>query len=222
LDSLGGNLTIEKHLIGRAKSKITKDKIVLNALLNEMSNKVSKLIFEGWSEIIGQVGQQKEIRIELDSTTKKGVKYFYLTFSIRDGGLIYSIKERSLGFRWFFCFLLFTHLRDFLSEKKGYLFLFDEPASNLHSSAQKHLLKCFDSIAENGHQVINSTHCQHLIAPKWLENTFIVKDTTQNLDEKEIYSYLKKETDINIKNYRNFVSSNPSDTTYFQPILDVM
>jgi ABC-type Mn2+/Zn2+ transport system ATPase subunit len=222
LDSMGTNLTISEHLIERARSRSKEDKDILKALLNEMSNKVSKLMFEGWSEIIGHTGNLKEIKIDLDGSTKKGKKHFYLTFSIRDGGLIYSIKERSLGFRWFFCFLLFTHVRDFISDKKGYLFLFDEPASNLHSSAQKHLLKCFESIAENGHQIIYSTHSQHLITPKWLENTFIVKDETQSLDEDGMYTYLKKETDINIQRYRNFASSNPSETTYFQPILDVL
>ena len=50
------------------------------------------------------------------------------------------------------------------------LFLFDEPASNLHPTAQAALLASLEKLSENA-VVIYTTHSHHLINPLWLETT---------------------------------------------------
>jgi len=221
LDSLGPGLTIKEHILDRAGSSNQSDKRNLRALLNEMALQVTQSIFGAWKDIINEDMGDKEIIITLDTDVgSKNKKAYYLRFSVFDGRLEYSISERSLGFRWFFCFLLFTHFRGYRINRKMDLILFDEPASNLHSSAQGQLLKCFDSTALQGYKIIYSTHSQYMINPKWLENTFIVKNLSQKFNENSLNDYSKKETNISIQRYREFVSQNPNETTYFQPILD--
>ena len=59
-----------------------------------------------------------------------------------------------------------------------------------------------------------------MINPKHLESTFIVRNIALDYDNDEEFSSAM--TDIKIERYRSFVSSNPSSTSYFQPILDVL
>src|SRR5690606_20591272 len=56
------------------------------------------------------------------------------------------LKDRSLGFRWFFNFSV---RKCFASREKGkYLYLFDEPGSFLHNSAQGILASAIKNLAE--------------------------------------------------------------------------
>ena len=136
---------------------------------------------------------------------------------------MYPIIERSLGFRWFFCFMLFTQFRQYRRVRGNALFLFDEPASNLHSRAQQQLLHSFDAITKDGRgMVIYSTHSHHMINPRWLENTFIVSNEAVYEHEESMYAYSSFDTNVEISRYRRFVSEHPSKTTYFQPILNTL
>lgn len=136
---------------------------------------------------------------------------------------MYPITERSLGFRWFFCFMLFTQFRQFRRERGNVLFLFDEPASNLHSRAQQQLLRSFGAITREGRgKIIYSTHSHHMIEPRWLESTFLVSNESAYEDEESMYSHSSSDTNIEIFPYRRFVSEHPGKTTYFQPILNTL
>jgi hypothetical protein len=100
------------------------------------------------------------------------------------------------------------------------IFLFDEPASNLHPSAQSQLLASLDRLTENA-KVIYTTHSHHLINPKWLEGTFVV--INEGIDYKDdIENYSANKTRIMIDSYRSFASKHPNQISYFQPILDVL
>jgi predicted ATPase len=140
----------------------------------------------------------------------------------KDGVDNYYIKERSLGFKWFFTFLLFTQFRVSRTSGEGLIFLFDEPASNLHSTAQQRLVTALEKLTENGSQVVYTTHSHHLINPHWLEGAFIVKNKALNYDDDCDDEYDMSETDISIERYRSFVGKYPNQKTYFQPILDVL
>jgi len=61
------------------------------------------------------------------------------------------------------------------------LFLLDEPASNLHSTAQAQLLKSFEKLPS----LIYTTHSHHMINPKWLEGTYVVKNEGLNYGEND-------------------------------------
>lgn len=102
------------------------------------------------------------------------------------------------------------------------LFLFDEPASNLHAAAQQKLIESFPEIAQNGHFLAYSTHSHYMIEPKWLEQTFIVSNradvpASSLLDE---VSLDDESLDVKAATYRSFVNLHPGQTSYFQPILD--
>ena len=102
------------------------------------------------------------------------------------------------------------------------LFLFDEPASNLHAAAQQKLIESFPEIAKNGHVLGYSTHSHYMIEPKWLEQTFIITNRVDSpldsvLDE---ISLDDESLDVKVSTYRDFVNTHPGQTSYFQPILD--
>ena len=217
LYSLENDSNIKTHIIERIKSEDSNDKKNLNRLLQRMSLKVTDVIFEAWNKIFKK--DIKDSRIVINySKDEKGFPYLEFGFEEEDG--IYEINERSLGFRWFFIFLLFTQFRPFRrNTPQSVIFLFDEPASNLHSSAQKHLLKSFENLTRNS-KVIYTTHSHHLINPNWLESTYVVKNDGLKLEKTENYNI--KKTNISIEPYREFVINHPNNTAYFQPILDVL
>lgn len=216
LYSLDNNTTIETHLVGRIKSSAENDKRNLMTLLKKMGNKVTDVVFGAWNEIFSKSLSGTKVLIG-NGVDKKGS---YIQFDIETADGIYKINERSLGFRWFFTFLLFTQFRPYRKDStQNIIFLFDEPASNLHSNAQKQLLKSFENLTRKN-KIIYATHSHHLVNSKWLESTYVVKNEGLNLENIEDFNI--KQTDIKIIPYRTFVTNHPHNTAYFQPILDVL
>ena len=207
--------SVKTHILDRIKSKDPNDKRSLDDTLHKMSNKVNQVVFGSWKKIFKKTIDAL-VSIQYDEKDKTGI---FLKFDIRADG-IYQISQRSLGFRWFFVFLLFTQFRvSRLNAPKNIIYLFDEPASNLHPYAQKQLLKSFENLSKGG-KVIYATHSHHLINPQWLESTYIVKNGGMIIDDTE--NFTTNKTDISIELYRDFVNNHPKDIDYFQPILDVL
>ena len=148
----------------------------------------------------------------------------YIRFRIKDGSSLYSVEDRSLGFRWFFSFLLFTQFRVRRDAKKPTIFLFDEPASNLHAAAQKKLLESFPAIAKSPHRLVYSTHSHYMVDPRWLEQAYIVFDGSTVPGSKIIDEGVRSDSSVDIQAvpYRQFVHDRPNQTSYFQPILDTL
>lgn len=217
LFSLDNDTNIQTHVIDRKKSGDENDLRNLNSLLQKMSRKVTDVVFEAWNRIFKR--EIRDTRIVINcQTDNENLTYLDFEIEAQDGS--YQINERSLGFRWFFIFLLFTQFRPFRKDSpKNLIFLFDEPASNLHSSAQKQLLKSFENLTINS-KIIYTTHSHHLINPNWLESTYVVKNEGLKLEDPETYNI--KKTNITIEAYRDFVINHPHNTAYFQPILDVL
>ncbi|MDO6433084.1 AAA family ATPase [Flavitalea sp. BT771] len=217
LFSLNNGTDVKTHLVGRIKSSEVSDKRSLDRLIQLMEKKVSEEVFNAWNTIFRRKITDTKIIINYDRDENG---FAYLEFQIEASDGIYQINERSLGFRWFFMFLLFTQFRPFRQNApKNVIFLFDEPASNLHSSAQKQLLESFEKIIGDC-KIIYTTHSHHLINPKWLESTYVVKNEGLKLEDPDIYNI--RETNIRIESYRDFVTKHPHNTAYFQPILDVL
>ena len=225
LDSLGDNLDVNEHIVDRARKGSSPARTALEAVLARMSSTVSKTVFKMWNNIFEKNIPRRDIviRYNTEPTGNDEPPKVYLEFSIKDGDEIYLITERSLGFRWFFCFMLFTQFRQYRREKKNTLFLFDEPASNLHSRAQAQLLQSFTTIIGGGQgKILYSTHSHYMINPKWLENIYIVSNGSLYDDDESMYEYSSRDTDIEVTPYREFVSHNPAKVNYFQPILDTL
>lgn len=218
LDALNLNLNIDTHLVARVKSNSNVDRSHLDNVLQKMAKNVGTVVFGSWSKVFKQSTGNRTVRIkcELD---EEGIPYVSFLLESDDG--IYKINERSLGFRWFFSFLLLTQYRGYRTKNApAVLFLLDEPAANLHASAQSQLLKSLGNLGDNC-TLIYTTHSPHLINPEWLENTFIVKNNAfDTLDE--LGDVSSEATNISVQKYRDFATKHPNQTTYFQPILDVL
>ncbi len=168
-------------------------------------------------------GRQKGLvnRIQGPCQDSGESKKVYVDFSLKDGTSQYDLSERSLGFRWFFSFLLFTLYRVSAKQAGPTLFLLDEPASNLHSRAQMQLLESLPKIATGSNQIMYSTHSHYMINPEWLDQAFIVSNSAIDYDDvTETSKNKNRHTDVHVDKYRTFVGKNPDKTTYFQPVLD--
>jgi predicted ATPase len=219
LTSIDTKYLLQDHVVNRFKSEQSKDIASTEAVMNKMSGQVTRFLTKNKINVFSKLLDKKDILIKFPK--KDSFNKIYLEIKLKSGDDEYYIRERSLGFRWFFIYLLFTQFRTFRSDIKKLIFLFDEPASNLHQTGQHRLLEAFGELTENTNAfVIYSTHSHHLISPKLLETTYIVKNNALNYDnENEFNSYM---TDISIVRYRDFVSKNPTQVNYFQPILDVL
>lgn len=222
LNSLNRNYDLKKHVLDRMKANDESSKKYLRAVLKDLSNELTRTIIENWRDIFPNThrnGPKFVVNEGSDASGKDG--QYYLDFSIDDGNGLSGINERSLGFRWFFVFRLLTYYRGcrYVNKEKNILFLLDEPASNLHQSAQQKLLSCFENLPQNCY-VFYTTHSHHLINPKWVDNIYIVKNNAINYDLSDWRKDLA--TDITLTRYKKFIADNPNETTYFQPILDVL
>nr|QNO44504.1 DNA replication and repair protein RecF [Methanosarcinales archaeon ANME-2c ERB4]QNO45003.1 DNA replication and repair protein RecF [Methanosarcinales archaeon ANME-2c ERB4]QNO45139.1 DNA replication and repair protein RecF [Methanosarcinales archaeon ANME-2c ERB4] len=213
LDSLNNNLDLNRHIVDRLKSSDELDKEALDATIERMSGKMTSVIFKAWQEIF-----KRDIHKEISLNTGNDGGKPFIEIKIKEGIEKYQVKERSLGFRWFFTFLLFTEFRKNRSDDPGEtLFLLDEPAYNLHSTAQKILLTNFEKLATNS-RLIYTTHSHHLINPMWLSGTYIVENKALNYEDDSDFD--RSKTDVDATLYKNFVAASPDKKTYFQPILD--
>lgn len=225
LESINGELTLQDDLLDKMKNSEDKaHKDSLNQLLLKMSAKLNDEILKKWDAIFGS-GQKKEVDInwsaeEVAPPEGEISEKYFLELKIKQGSDSYSINDRSLGFRWFFSFLIFTAFRKSRSSDPGEtLFLLDEPASNLHQTSQQKLLQSLDEIVSEC-KLIYSTHSHHLINPKWLAGTYIVKNEAINYGNPE--EAKTSETEINAIPYKNFVAKYPNEENHFKPILDAL
>jgi len=248
LDYDGQGHTIEKDIIRRVRADgfvvawlqfLTAwsqhdDKAKIQHVMDRAGAAVTRLIFGRWNKIFGEDTRGKEVIISYEIVegetkdpngvrTKTSKHDVFIKFQIRDGTRRFDVNDRSLGFRWFFAFMLFTQFRvSRAGNNRKLLFLFDEPASNLHAAAQQKLIDCFPEIARDDNVLAYSTHSHYMIEPKWLEQTFIVTNRADApgdsvLDE---ISLDDESLDIKVASYRSFVHDHPNQTSYFQPILD--
>jgi len=210
------------------------DRDKIQHVMDRASAAVTRLVFGRWNKIFGEATGGKEVLISYEiiegekkdqqgNITKTNQHDIRIKFQIKDGTRRFDVNDRSLGFRWFFSFMLFTQFRVARSAwGRPLLFLFDEPASNLHAAAQQRLIDSFPEVAKDDHVLGYSTHSHYMIEPKWLEQTFIVT----NRSDAPVPSVLEEASlddeslDVKVTSYRSFVNDHPGQTNYFQPILD--
>lgn len=231
LDSLDEGLSLEKHVCDRIEAFRIKDatpnwfsilfggpsKGPIDAVFQRISDAVTKEVLGSWENIFSRKIAAKSIIVEWHIDTEKD-NMPYATFSITDGASKYAIDQRSLGFRWFFSFLLFTTFKQ--KADRPTIFVFDEPAANLHAKAQAELLKSFSRITTGEHKVVYSTHSHHMINPHWLSGSYIVENTAIDHDADDSFGLTTQPTNIIATSYREFVAKNPTRTSYFQPVIE--
>lgn len=220
LDSIDPALDVQKHIVARINTGKNEDKEALDSTISRMSSKITDVVFTAWGQLFDSANKQILINYSSD-IGDDGQAEFYIELKLKHGSDQYQISERSLGFKWFFTFLLFTEFRKNRGNDQGEtLFLLDEPASNLHSTAQTKLLSTFESLVSDRCILMYSTHSHHLINPSWLSGAFIV--VNEALDYENEFEYDSATTSIKAFLYKKFVSTNPHQRSYFQPILDAL
>ena len=231
LSSIDPNLSIQKHVVDRIEEfKKNQNnptwismffgapsKSHIDSVFQKIANALTREVIGSWSRVFSRPSGAKSILIDWNIDTQKS-DLPYLTFSVSDGESRYSVSERSLGFRWFFSFLLFTTFKQ--ASNRPTLFLFDEPAANLHAKAQAELLKNFGRIATNGNRIIYSTHSHHMIDPRWLNSAYIIENAAIDYDSTDTFELNSSPTKITAKPYRNFVAEYPTRVSYFQPVIE--
>jgi len=201
---------------------------MIKQTVDRAADTVSDVIIRKWDEIFAHSPVRKEISIEAgDEFTEyedESVKHdVWIEFKVRDSGDRYNIADRSLGFRWFFCFLLFTKFMSSRQKSRGILFLFDEPASNLHAKAQEKLLESFGEISNTPNSLIFTTHSHYMVDPLWLERAYIVKNDAIDYADASGEGGSSDNARVEAIKYRKFVSEADEASgslTYFQPVLD--
>lgn len=230
LDSLNEGLDLDTHVAERifeyhkANQTATwistfwgtQSKSQVQSVFQKASNAISREIIGSWNKIFHRPTSAKSISLDWNIDTEKG-NLPYVTFNVSDGESQYALHERSLGFRWFFSFLLFTRFKQ--SHDGETIFLFDEPAANLHALAQSELLDSFNKIVEGGHKVVYSTHSHHMIEPRWLSGAYIIENRAIDY-ENDFGGLNSRPTDILAKPYRQFVSEFPDRVSYYQPVIE--
>jgi len=215
LVSINPGYTVESSLLTRLRDSTNASKQALEAVENEIGAKISEVVFDAWSKI--QSVSKKEIIAKTDQEDGR----YYIKLNVKEGRQSFSVSERSLGFRWFFTFLLYTEFRKERIKTTGeILFLLDEPASNLHQSAQKSLLGTFESIIKKS-RLVYTTHSHHLINPLWLNAAYVIKNKGLKYGGED-NEFTSNKTEIEAYKYKQFVSNYPTQTDYFKPILDVL
>ena len=171
VSSVDATATLDRHISPRISSEHPPDETALNQLLLQLGRRITQDVFESWNEIFERPPSTKAVfKADIDEDGHR-----YLELSIEDHDGLYYIDERSLGFRWFFVFSLVTkYKRRTANQAQGIVYLFDEPASNLHAGAQSQRLTSLDHLSADC-TIIYTTHSHHLINPYWLENTYVVK-----------------------------------------------
>jgi predicted ATP-dependent endonuclease of OLD family len=218
LSAIDGDMTIADHLVRRIKSDEAADKTSLESLELAIGRELTKTVFGAWNEILGSTVANKEILFEVGNSGTLGAT---ARIRIKDTDGYFELRERSLGFRWFFVFIFLTAYRGTrVEDDRGVIILLDEPASNLHSTAQALLLKSFERLAERC-PIVYTTHSHHLINLRWLESTYVVFNSGVS-DVADLIGNTASNTSVELLLYRTFVNEHPDRQSYFQPILDLL
>ena len=230
LYSIDPKLSLERHIIDRLKEAKQQsnsaawfsvfwgkpERKLVDSVLEKIQAAINKEVIGNWSKVFSQSVGTRAVKLEWNVDAEKR-DIVYLSFGVSDGISTFAIHERSLGFRWFFSYLLFTQFRS-KGEKKT-IFLFDEPAANLHAKAQMQLLSSIEKIVESDNKVVYSTHSPHMINPNWLHGALIVENLSVDFDKGEdINGFDTSPTNIKAIKYGRFVSEYPEKRTYFQPV----
>ena len=146
------------RIVFEAYAKANNKSELLNDKERKLSDKECKS-FEAWlnsNRPEFDDGMYKSITVSLGEKNKPVIEIK------ENNGQIVSLNETSAGRRWYFTYYF---LKCTLSE--GDTFIIDEPASMLHPSAQKEILKDLLELSRKGIRVVYSTHSPYLIPQEW-------------------------------------------------------
>ena len=171
-------------------------------VLKQVNKTLQETFTEKWRNLSGV----KEID-HTEIAFQENKKYFEIKISEKDG-TTYSVHERSKGAVWYLAFLMKTEFRrKKLREGSGKpIYLIDEPASNLHSTAQSNMVADFEKLVEDT-TVIYTTHSRYLISESNVKNTHIVS---------------RKGGRISCVKWGEYIKGKKPNVSYYQPLHDCL
>ncbi|WP_050437987.1 AAA family ATPase [Pseudomonas fulva] len=194
------------------------EKYQIDNVFQQVSNALSVEVIGGWRRVLSRNATAKRVDLKwiVGGANDPTV---IVSFVVSNRDTTYQIAERSIGFRWFFTFLLLTGFK-LERENQHKIYVFDEPAANLHSRAQAELLGYFEKMAASGDKIIYSTHSHHMVNPKWLSGAYIIENRPAGQGDDEDYDLDFTPAEVNAIKYKQYLNSFPTRTHYFQPVID--
>lgn len=185
-------------------------------ILDEASETLTKALREQWNQ-----GKDLEWRIKHVGNNGDRVE-----INIKDPAISNTYSKpslRSAGFQTFFLLSMIISSRTANSDKGSFIFLFDEPATELHPKAQLDLLRSLEVISENA-QIAYSTHSLFLINKNYPKRNCVINKTGEGslIDHKPFINNWKSVREsLGILMSNNFLISDktllvegPSDMIY--------
>ncbi len=168
--------------------------------------KVNKVLQETFTEKWVKLSGVREIQ-EAELIFQEKGRYFEIKITETDG-TTYSVHERSKGAVWYLAFLMKTEFRrKKLREDSGKpIYLIDEPASNLHPTAQQKMVEDFYSFVEDT-TLIYTTHSRYLVSESNVRNTFVVQ---------------RNAGIVRCTKWGEFIQGRDAKVSYYQPLFDCL
>lgn len=194
------NYSIKKYLSYFSKENSRGDDA--RTVLKKVNKTLRETFTQKWRDLSGV---QEIDEAEIDYNEAK--KYFEIKITEKDG-TTYSVHERSKGAVWYLAFLMKTEFRrKKLREGSGKpVYLIDEPASNLHSTAQQKMVVDFFKLVEDT-TLIYTTHSQYLISPSNVKNTYVVQ---------------RSDGLVKCTKWNEYIKGKDAKTSYYQPLYDCL
>lgn len=174
-------------------------------VLKRVNKTLNETFTKKWKNLSGV----KDIESAELIYNEKGSPHFILKITDSDG-TTFSVDERSRGALWYLSFLMKTEFRSKRMRKDfgKPVFLIDEPASNLHSTAQQNMIDDFSNLAKDT-SIIYTTHSQYLISLYNIKNTYIIERDNGKVVATKWSEFLKR-------------PKNKRPTTYYQPLANLL
>lgn len=192
--------SIKKFETYYAKSNPREDDA--RSVLKKVNKTLQKTFTEKWVNLSG-VKEIEHAEIDYNSAGK----YFEIKITEQDG-TTFSVHERSKGAVWYLAFLMKTEFRR-KKLREGFgkpIYLIDEPASNLHSTAQQKMVQDFHTLVEDT-TLVYTTHSRYLISLKNIKNTYVVRR------EKGVVICTK---------WGDYIKGKDAKASYYQPLFDAL
>lgn len=177
-----------------------------DTVMQRVNRTLDKVFTEKWKQLSG-VKDIDSAKLTYSHHAQNKNRYFEIKIVDSDG-TTFSVDERSKGALWYLSFLMKTEFRrkKLRGESGKPIFLIDEPASNLHSSAQQNMVEDFKKLTEDT-SVIYTTHSRYLISVDNVANTYIVQ---------------RKDGVTKCERWGDYIRGKSVETTYYQPLLDAI
>jgi predicted ATP-dependent endonuclease of OLD family len=148
------------------RKTIFKQDETTSKLLDGASAELTKILNDRWN-------QGKELKWKLKHTGTNGD---HITIEIEDPaiqGRYTRPSLRSSGFRTYFLLSMIIYARTHNKPSNSNIYLFDEPGTYLHPSAQLDLQRSFETIAD-GAQIVYTTHSLFLVSKNYPERNRVI------------------------------------------------